>query len=364
MHALIEARDLFCGYQDQTIFSRLTFRLQPGQFSGLVGPSGSGKTTFLKSLLGLVQPWQGQVYFQGRPLRIARKGSRQKVSQKIGYVPQVETVDWNFPVTAVEVVMMGRYRAGRFWPIPSRRDREVAHHLLARVGASDVAHRAIGELSGGQQQRVFLARALVGNPELVILDEPTSSVDVQTQHELLHLLWDLNDRGVSILLSTHDLNSVATHLPWVVCFNHGIVAEGKPQDVLTSEILSQTFGGDMVVQREGDKVLIASRATAISHPVQRPRPALLRDGHPHSYCALPDSKAQDSQTQDSQTQASKIQASKILDSRIQDINIRNDEASSVKAVAADIDVSARRTILEHSAKDCPNREPAVQDHLG
>ena len=359
MHALIEARDLSCGYQDQTIFSRLTFRLQPGQFSGLVGPSGSGKTTFLKSLLGLVQPWQGQVYFQDQPLRIARKGRyrkiSQRISQKIGYVPQVETVDWNFPVTAAEVVMMGRYRAGRFWPIPSRRDREVAHHLLARVGASDVAHRAIGELSGGQQQRVFLARALVGNPELVILDEPTSSVDVQTQHELLHLLWDLNDRGVSILLSTHDLNSVATHLPWVVCFNHGIVAEGKPQDVLTSEILSQTFGGDMVVQREGDKVLIASRATAISHPVQRPRPALLRDGHPHSYCALPESKAQASQTQASQTQTQ--------DSKIQDSNIQNDEASPLKIVASDVDVYARRTILEHSAKDCPNREPVVRDYL-
>ena len=270
MHALIEARDLSCGYQDQIIFSRLNFQLQPGQFSGLVGPSGSGKTTFLKSLLGLVKPWQGQVVFQGRSHQ--KLG---KVSQKIGYVPQVETVDWNFPVTAAEVVMMGRYRQRRFWPLPSKRDRAIAHHLLSRVGATDVAHKAIGELSGGQQQRVFLARALVGNPELVILDEPTSSADVQTQHELLHLLWDLNDQGVSILLSTHDLNSVATHLPWVVCFNRGVVAQGRPEAVLTSEVLSQTFGGDMVVQRQGDKVLIASRATAISHPVQRPRPALL-----------------------------------------------------------------------------------------
>ena len=344
MHALIEARDLSCGYQDRAIFSRLNFHLQPGQFSGLVGPSGSGKTTFLKSLLGLVSPWQGEICFQGRSLKsisqksMSQRGwklgrrksiSQRSVSQKIGYVPQVETVDWSFPVTAAEVVMMGRYRSGRFWPLPSRRDREVAHHLLARVGASDIAHRAIGELSGGQQQRVFLARALVGNPELVILDEPTSSADVQTQHELLHLLWDLNDRGVSILLSTHDLNSVATHLPWVVCFNQGIVAEGRPQDVLTSEILSQTFGGDMVVQREGDKVLIASRATAISHPVQRPRPALLETrarslaGHPHPYCAIrPEHQVTDP------------------------------EASATQAGAE-----------EFASKDRSNREPIASDHL-
>ena len=117
---------------------------------------------------------------------------------------------------------------------------------------------------------------MVGNPDLVLLDEPTSSADIQTQHELLHLLWNLNDQGVSILLSTHDLNSVATHLPWVICFNHGVVAEGTPVDVLTSEILSRTFGGNMVVQ-QGDQVLIASRATTVSHPVQRPRPALLRE---------------------------------------------------------------------------------------
>lgn len=275
MHALIEARDLSCGYQGSTTFSGLNFSLQSGQFAGLVGPSGSGKTTLIKSLLGLVKPQQGGIYYQGRPLTAS------KSLPKIGYVPQVETVDWNFPVTAAEVVMMGRYRKQRFWPWPSKEDRDIAHHLLERIGAADIANRAIGSLSGGQQQRVFLARALVGNPDLVLLDEPTSSADIQTQHELLHLLWDLNDQGVSILLSTHDLNSVATHLPWVVCFNHGILAQGKPTDVLTSQTLSQTFGGDMVVQHQGEHVLIANKATTVTHPVQRPRPVLhTTDRHP------------------------------------------------------------------------------------
>ena len=292
MHALLEAKNLSCGYPGQRIFSDVDFQLHPGQFSGLVGPSGSGKTTLIKSLMGLVEPWQGQICYRGRPIPSGTSFKRGFRRPKIGYVPQVETVDWSFPVTAAEVVMMGRYRPRRFWPVPSKRDREIAHHLLSRVGAAAIAHKAIGALSGGQQQRVFLARALVGDPELLLLDEPTSSADIQTQHELLHLLWDLNDQGVSILLSTHDLNSVATHLPWVVCFNHGLIVEGKPLDVLTSETLSRTFGGDMVVQQQGDHVLIASRATAISHPVQRPRPTLLNasgvnlesahESHPHS----------------------------------------------------------------------------------
>lgn len=313
MSALIEARNLSCGYQGTVIFKDLNFKLHPGQFSALVGPSGTGKTTLIKALLGLVQPWAGQLYYHGQLLRSdplpgrphpwlkaseAASGANiyrpqglgwtaqwppklsgtklsGKVRPRIGYVPQVETVDWSFPVTAAEVVMMGCYRPGRLLPWPSPSDRRRAYELLARMGAAGIAHQAIGALSGGQQQRVFLARALMGDPDLLLLDEPTSSADIQTQHELLHLLWDLNDRGVTILLSTHDLNAVATHLPWVVCFNHGIVAQGRPVEVLTSETLRQTFGGDMVIQRQGDHVLIASRATAISHPVERPRPALL-----------------------------------------------------------------------------------------
>lgn len=128
MYALLEARDLSCGYQGQKIFSGLNFQLHQGQFSGLVGPSGSGKTTLIKSLLGLVQPWQGQIYYRGQSLNAISKLGR--VLPKVGYVPQVETVDWSFPVTAAEVVMMGRYRRKCFWPWPSKQDRAIAHHYL------------------------------------------------------------------------------------------------------------------------------------------------------------------------------------------------------------------------------------------
>jgi zinc/manganese transport system ATP-binding protein/zinc transport system ATP-binding protein len=187
----------------------------------------------------------------------------------VGYVPQVETVDWNFPVTALEVVMMGCYRKGKIFPwSSSKSDRLIAQALLKRVGVAHIAHKSIGSLSGGEQQRVFIARALVGQPEIVLLDEPTSSSDLQIQHELLHLLGELNEQGLTILLSTHDLNSVATHLPWVICFNHGLISQGKPIDVFTPPNLKQTFGGDMVVFSQQDRIVIASAGTSLRHHIQ------------------------------------------------------------------------------------------------
>lgn len=267
---LLEARNLACGYQQSPIFSHVNLSLYPGQLAGLVGPSGSGKTTLIKALLGLVHPWAGEVYIQQQRLRPG------KPPPKVGYVPQVETVDWNFPVTAEEVVMMGRYRKQRYFPFPSKRDRTLARELLRRVGAEQLAKRSIGELSGGQQQRVFLARALVGEPDIVLLDEPTSSSDLHIQHELLHLLAELNSQGLTILLSTHDLNSVATHLPWVICFNHGIVAQGDPMKVFTPPTLAETFGGSMVVNRDGDRIMIAGSNTSIRHRMKDNLPAVLR----------------------------------------------------------------------------------------
>lgn len=273
MEPLLEIKNLACGYQTQPVFTHVNLKLYPKQLSGLVGPSGCGKTTLIKAILGLAHPWAGEIWFRGQRLQPGAP------PPKVGYVPQVETVDWSFPVTAEEVVMMGRYRRRNVSPFPSKRDRQVARELLHRVGVEDIAHRPIGELSGGQQQRVFIARALVGEPEIVLLDEPTSSSDLRVQHELLHLLAELNQQGLTILLSTHDLNSVATHLPWVVCFNHGIIAQGEPIEVLTSETLEQTFGGEMVVIHEGDRILIASSLSTLRHRMQGNLPAILRQPH-------------------------------------------------------------------------------------
>ena len=187
-----------------------------GDFVGIVGPSGSGKTTLLKAILGAVKPVEGHV--------------TKKPGLRMGYVPQVESVDWNFPVTVLEVVAMTR-TTGRFFPRISAQERTEALEVLERLGLGGLEHRHIRELSGGQQQRVFVARALFHKPELLVLDEPTSGVDVRTRHEVLHLLADLHDDGVSIALTTHDLNGLAAHLPRLVCMNTSVIADGAPIDV-------------------------------------------------------------------------------------------------------------------------------------
>ncbi len=274
MNPILEVKNLSCGYQTQPVFTRVNLTLYPGQMSGLVGPSGSGKSTLIKVILGLVEFWTGEIWFRGKQLK---PGS---APPRVGYVPQVETVDWNFPVTAMEVVMMGRYKQYKtWWPWPSKQDRLAAVDLLSRVGIEHVAHQPIGDLSGGQQQRVFLARALVGEPEIVLLDEPTSGSDLHVQHELLHLLADLNQQGLTILLSTHDLNSVATHLPWVICFNHGLICQGQPIDVFTSTNLEKTFGGEMVVFQQQERILIASGSTSLRHQMQNNLPQVLRQSN-------------------------------------------------------------------------------------
>jgi len=266
MEPILEVKNLTCGYDSRPIFTNVNLALYPGQLCGLVGPSGSGKSTLIKAMLGLIPSWEGAVLFRGKRFKSNTS------SLKVGYVPQVETVDWNFPVTAEEVVMMGRYRQQNFWPWSSKRDRHVARELLSRVGVEHVAHQAIGDLSGGQQQRVFLARALVGEPDIVLLDEPTSGSDLNIQHELLHLLAELSQQGLSILMSTHDLNSVATHLPWVFCFNHGLICQGQPTEVFTPQILQRTFGAKMLVMNHQGRVLISSDATTLLHELKNNLP--------------------------------------------------------------------------------------------
>ncbi len=270
MEPILEVRNLVCGYQTNPVFQQVNLSIYPGQLTGLVGPSGCGKSTLIKAILGLIQPWAGEVRFQGKRLKPGTAPPR------VGYVPQVETVDWSFPVTAEEVVMMGCYQKHKILSFPQKGDRLAAREFLHRVGIEHIAHKPIGDLSGGQQQRVFLARALVGKPDIVLLDEPTSSSDLHVQHELLHLLADLNQQGLTILLSTHDLNSVATHLPWVVCFNHGLIAQGQPEQVFTPAILEQTFGAEMVVFHQEDRILIASGGTSLRHQMQNNLPQILR----------------------------------------------------------------------------------------
>jgi zinc/manganese transport system ATP-binding protein len=251
---LIEIDDLACGYDGRAVLERISLCVYPGQFAGIVGPSGSGKTTLLRAILGLSELYHGHLKLGD--------SARGREKARIGYVPQLETVDWSFPVTVEQVVMMGLAVESGPFPWARKADRRRLHDLLERLAIGDCAKRHIRDLSGGQQQRVFLARALIRAPDLLLLDEPTAGADIKTRHEILHLLADLNRDGITVLLTTHDLNSVAAHLPWVICLNQRIVAQGTPDDVFTPEILGRTYNAEMVVIRQGDLILVSDKLAA------------------------------------------------------------------------------------------------------
>jgi len=226
------------------VLADVTFAVRRGQFTGIVGPSGSGKTTLLKVLLGAVEPSHGSVV--------------RSPALRIGYVPQVEIVNWNFPVTVSEAVLMARSTTG-LRPWSSKAERAEVADVLDRLGIGELSGRHIRQLSGGQQQRVFIARALLRQPDLLLMDEPTSGVDVRTRHEVLHLLEDLNAEGLAIVLTTHDLNGIAAHLPRLVCLNIEVQGEGAPCEVLTPEVLERTYGAPMsVLDHAGMRIVIDS----------------------------------------------------------------------------------------------------------
>ncbi len=253
--ALMRAERLTCAYDDTPVLVEVDLDVRPGQFSGIVGPSGSGKSTLLRALLGSVRPGSGVVW--------RREGLR------VGYVPQVETVDWSFPVTVSECVLMARTR-GRLLPWRSAVERAEVDDVLDRLGIGGLGGRHIRELSGGQQQRVFVARALLGRPEVLLLDEPTSGVDLRTRHEVLHLLHELHESGLAIVLTTHDLNGIAAHLPHLVCLNTRVIGEGPPRAVLTADVLERTYGAPMEVLEH------AGLPVVVDHPHHRGNVAALR----------------------------------------------------------------------------------------
>ena len=222
--------------------------IRRGEFIGVVGPSGSGKTSLLRTLLGQIERFRGEMLLH-------EHGSGGAV--RIGYVPQVETVDWNFPITVEQVVLQGRWREMGRRPWANGRDRNLAREVLERLQIYELRDRPIRALSGGQQQRVFLGRALIGDPDLLLLDEPTSGVDIKTRHEVMHLLGELNHAGTSIVLTTHDLNAVASHLPRLIAIgDRRIVADGVPAEVLNQTVLREAYGAEMLVLRRGNRLYV------------------------------------------------------------------------------------------------------------
>ncbi len=252
---LIHLSDISVNYGDTEALQNISMRIWPGQFMAIVGPNGGGKTTLLRTILGMVPVAAGKISVRGRPLK------RSSV-QRMGYVPQLETIDWNFPITVEEVISMGFYHQSSWFGGITQRDDDRLHAVMDRLNLTGLGKRHIRELSGGQQQAVFIGRALLGDPELILLDEPTSGLDIRSRDDVIHFLHEINHQGVAIVITAHDLNWVAAHLPWAVCLNRRLIAEGRPQAIFNAAVLKETYSGDMVVFHHDGMVVVGERPHA------------------------------------------------------------------------------------------------------
>lgn len=237
-HPIIECENISFRYGEESVLQDISFAIEAGEYVGLVGGNGSGKTTLLRILLGLLRPMEGSVRLFGKPLSGFRDW------QKIGYVPQnVFRGDLNFPATVLEVVESGHLdaRLGEWFLLGDRRC-ATAMRALKRAGIAHLGKKRIGELSGGERQRVFIARALVSEPELLVLDEPTAGIDAATEEKFYEFLEELNRSGMTIVLVSHDLEVVAHEVKTVLCLNRRLVCYGAPENLESKEVLREMYG--------------------------------------------------------------------------------------------------------------------------
>jgi manganese/zinc/iron transport system ATP- binding protein len=230
----IDVHDLTVAYRDKPVLWDIDLTIPAGVLMAIVGPNGAGKTTLIKAILGLVRAVSGEVLVHGRPYSPR--------SRTVAYVPQRGTVDWDFPTTVLDVVMMGTYGRLGWFHRPGARERADAADAIRRVGMSDFASRQISQLSGGQQQRVFLARALVQDAPVYIMDEPFQGVDAVTERAIVEILRELRSRGRTVVVVHHDLQTVPEYFDWVTLLNVRKVASGPVREVFTPENLRATYG--------------------------------------------------------------------------------------------------------------------------
>ena len=231
----LEISDLTVAYHEKPVLWDIDLDVPNGILMAIVGPNGAGKTTMIKSILGLLKPAAGQVLIHGRPYAEQRR--------LVGYVPQRGSVDWDFPTSALDVVMMGRYGALGWIKRPGPQERALALEALEKVGMGQYAERQISQLSGGQQQRVFLARALVQDAQIYFMDEPFQGVDATTERAIVTLLQDLRAAGKTVIVVHHDLQTVPEYFDWVMLLNVRRIASGPVDEVFTEDNLRLTYGG-------------------------------------------------------------------------------------------------------------------------
>jgi len=248
--APLSVHDLTVAYHRKPVLWDVDFDAPEGKLIGIVGPNGAGKSTLIKACIDLIPKASGKVTIYGQPYREQRR--------LVGYVPQRETVDWDFPVSALDVVAMGRY--GKIgWCLPvTRKHKRAALESLDRVGLADYADRQISQLSGGQQQRVFLARALAQEARLYFMDEPFAAVDAATEQAIVRILRDLRDAGRTALVVHHDLQTVPEYFDWVILLNMRVVAAGPVEDVFTQDNLQKTYGGKLTLLDQAAEAMARS----------------------------------------------------------------------------------------------------------
>ena len=238
--------DLTVAYHSKPAIWDIDLDVPEGVLMGIVGPNGAGKSTFIKAVLNLIPRAAGTVQFYGKPYERARS--------LVGYVPQRGSVDWDFPTSVLDVVMMGLYGKLGWFRRPGRQQRELALQALEHVGLVDLVDRQISQLSGGQQQRAFLARALVQDAQIYFMDEPFAAVDAITERAIVNILRQLKDRGKTVIVVHHDLQAVEDYFDWVTLLNVEVIAAGPTQLVFTPQNLHRTYGGRVSYLQDGGMI--------------------------------------------------------------------------------------------------------------
>lgn len=243
----IEAHNLTVIYNRKPVLWNIDFTLPQGQIIGIMGPNGAGKSTLIKAILGLVPPNSGYARVFGRELS--------QVRDRVSYIPQRQTIDWDFPATVLDVVLMGRYRQRGLFRRLTAQDRQIAQRAIEQLNMQSYAGRQISQLSGGQQQRVFLARALAQQADLYLLDEPFVGVDASTEQSIMEILRTMKNEGKTIIVIHHDLHSAREYFDWLVLLNASLVASGPVGQVFTDELLRSAYSGKLtVLSQVGDQL--------------------------------------------------------------------------------------------------------------
>lgn len=238
----IEVNNLTVAYQKKPVLNSVSFKVPSGKLIGILGPNGAGKSTLLKAIMGLIPKVEGEVTIFG--------GTYQANRKQVGYVPQRESVDWDFPTNALDVVMMGRYGHLGWFKRPGANERKIAMDCLEKVSMAEFAGRQISQLSGGQQQRVFLARALAQDANLYLMDEPFAGVDATTEKAIIQLLHELKNQGKTVFVVHHDLTTVREYFDHVILINKTLVAAGPTDSTFTTDNLQQAYGGRLAILQD------------------------------------------------------------------------------------------------------------------